>query len=72
MSELIGVIRRSTTPDTIKPPVCRQIVGSGPHLTLATTEPILVQMREEPLLEALFVEPQEVIPEQAECADGRL
>ena len=47
MSELIGVIRRSTTPDTIKPPVCRQIVGSGPHLTLATTEPILVQMREE-------------------------
>ena len=32
-----------------------QIVGSGPHLTLATTEPILVQTREEPLLEALVL-----------------
>ena len=27
----------------------------GPHLTLATTEPILVQTREEPLLEALVL-----------------
>ena len=29
--------------------------GSGPHLTLATTEPIPVQTREEPLLEALVL-----------------
>jgi hypothetical protein len=36
----------------IEPPLGRQIVGSGPHLTLATTEPSLVQTREEPLLEA--------------------
>jgi hypothetical protein len=39
----------------IEPPVGRQIVGSGPHLTFATTEPILVQTREEPLLEALVL-----------------